>query len=294
MGGPVRSVTKVTKDKWSVISYERRMVWKSNTKILSGLSCDLYLHPWPKWPLLIVKNDLLIIMTPELELNDYLDSTLVTCTSGIANYHVRHYSDSDHAVQYCWPRDRGGTCADSGISVIQWFDNKSLSWTTWFHHFQAVADFQNGMMSIRWSSWYPILLSSPWLLSRNSDQELWRLGVLVRTMADRFVPTGLARPRVPMSCLSILSFTVNIDAISRTQISLPRCWIYCIEPDILTAHWNWSANNSSYHSLNWSFKDIYGGRTDTVGLQIELSLVNQTWVLQLWDNGTCIDTSIQI
>ena len=130
------------------------------------LSCGLYLHNWPIWPKLRMTCWESWDQTWSLMI-DNMDSTLVTCTRGISNYHVRHYSDSDHAVQYCCPRDRERACVDSGISaVIHWFDNKSLSWTTWFHHFQAVADLQDGMMSIRWSSWYPILLSSPWLLSR--------------------------------------------------------------------------------------------------------------------------------
>ena len=45
----------------------------------------------------------------------------------------------------------------------------------------------------------------------NIEQELCRFDVLVRTMGDR-----LARP--PVSCLAIWSSTVNIEAISRTQI----------------------------------------------------------------------------
>ena len=108
-----------------------------------------------------VKNDLLRIMRPEVEFNytEYLDSTLVTCIRLPTT--MSDTIPNDHAVQYCWPRERERACADSGISaVVQWFD-KSLSWTTWFQHFQAVAELQDGMMSIRWSSWYPILLSSP-------------------------------------------------------------------------------------------------------------------------------------
>ena len=51
-------------------------------------------------------------------------------------------------------------------AVIQWFDNKSLSWTAWFHIYHAVK-LQNVIMSLRWSSWYPILMSSLWMLSRH-------------------------------------------------------------------------------------------------------------------------------
>ena len=78
--------------------------------------------------------------------------------------------------------------------------------------------------------------------------------------------------RHPVSCLGVWSSTVNNDAISRLQICSPRCWIYCAEPDILTAHWNWvgnwSANSSSEHIPNWSFKNIWVSRVDTVGLKV--------------------------
>ena len=109
-------------------------------------------------------------------MTDNLDSTLVTCISGLSNYHVRHYSDSDHAVQYCWPRDRVRARADSGISaVIQWFDNKSLSWRTWFNHFQAVADLQDGMISIRCDICRVVYMS----LWSSGQRELERREVLV-------------------------------------------------------------------------------------------------------------------
>ena len=81
---------------------------------------------------------------------------------------------------------------------------------------------------------------------------------------------GSAGP--PVSCLGVWNSTVNNDAISRLQICSPRCWIYCAEPDILTALWNWvgnwSASSSSEHIPNWSFKNICVSRADTVGLKV--------------------------
>ena len=77
-----------------------------------------------------------------------------------------------------------------------------------------------------------------------------------------------------LQCL-VLAFEVlrlTTTAISRLQICSTRCRIYCAEPDILTAHWNWvgnwSANSSSEHIPNWSFKNICVSRADTVGLQV--------------------------
>ena len=114
------------------------------------------------------------------------------------------------------------------------------SWTAWFHHFHTVAEFQDGMMSIRWSSLYLFW----WAAYKCSNQDS-------------------TRPRVS---------DLDKDAISRLQICLPMCWIYCAEPDIITAHWNWignwSANSSSEHIPNWSFKNICVSRVDEVGLKV--------------------------
>ena len=91
------------------------------------------------------------------------------------------------------------------------------------------------MMSIRWSSLYLF-----WWAAYKCWAEIEY--VLVYTV-------GSAGP--PVSCLGAWCSTVNNDAISRLQICSPRCWIYCAEPAILTAHWNWvgnwSANSSSEH-----------------------------------------------
>ena len=94
--------------------------------------------------------------------------------------------------------------------------------------------------------------------------------LVIRNFDILVCTVGLVRP--PVSCLGVWSSTVNNDAISRLQICSSRCWIYCAEPDILTAHWNWvgnwSANSSSEHIPNWSFKNICVSRADTVGLTV--------------------------
>ena len=109
------------------------------------------------------------------------------------------------------------------------------------------------------------------MLSRNLV--IMNFDVLVCTV-------GSARP--PVSCLGVCSSTVNNDAISRLQICSPSCWIYCAEPDVLTAHWNWvgnwSANSSSEHIPNWSFKDICVSRADTVGLKV----ANTDWGMYMY------------
>ena len=71
-------------------------------------------------------------MRPAVELNDWsleFDSG-EQCTSGISNYHVLHECDSDHAVQYCWPREQRKGIADQRdiSSHTMGFDNKSPSY----------------------------------------------------------------------------------------------------------------------------------------------------------------------
>ena len=87
------------------------------------------------------------------------------------------------------------------------------------------------------------------MLSRN---------LVIRNVDVLMCTVGLVRP--PVSCLGVWSSTVNNDAISRLQICSLRCRIYNAESDIPTAHWNWvgnwSANSSSEHIPNWSFKNI--------------------------------------
>ena len=94
--------------------------------------------------------------------------------------------------------------------------------------------------------------------------------LVIRNFDVLVCTVGLVRP--PVSCLGIWSSTVNNDTISRFQICSPRCRIYCAEPDIITAHWNWvgnwSANSSSKHIPNWSLKNICVFRANTVGLKV--------------------------
>ena len=96
--------------------------------------------------------------------------------------------------------------------------------------------------------------------------------VVIRNFDVLVCTVGSARPPVLVLALAVLRLTIK-DAISSLQICLPRCWIFCAEPDIITAHWkwvgNWSANRwPSEHIPNWSFKDICVSRADTVGLKV--------------------------
>ena len=68
------------------------------------------------------------------------------------------------------------------------------------------------------------------VVQKFSTHEFWRPGVY-----SGFGPASSG----------VCSSTVNNDAISRLQICSPRCWIYCAEPDIITAHWNWGGSWSA-------------------------------------------------
>ena len=137
----------VTKVKWSKVVAESQTGGEdlSNMTYSVQLSCGLYLHPWPIWQILRMTwwlwDHKWSLMT------DNLDPTPVglptTMSTSIASYHVHIDSDSDHASGQL---NRGRALLTSSTSL--------LNWTAWFHHFHTVAEFQDGMVSMRWSSLY--------------------------------------------------------------------------------------------------------------------------------------------
>ena len=70
-------------------------------------------------------------------------------SGGIANYHVHHDSDSDHAAQYWWPIKQGKGIADQFDSSLEMDGMFSP-----FPYCGRVARWNDGMMAMRWSSLY--------------------------------------------------------------------------------------------------------------------------------------------